>query len=93
MYKHFKALGNETRLKILKLLCAQGPLIVEEIAVRTGTLASVTSGHLKTLSSVGLVRRTRDGKFVYYDVDSECVAELSRSLARLLGWDNSSEVW
>jgi len=63
--KVFKALSDETRLRILKIL-EQRPLCVCEIQyVLKGSQPNV-SHHLKTLSDAGLVESKKDGLWVDY---------------------------
>jgi ArsR family transcriptional regulator len=61
----FKALSDETRLRILKMLEAR-PLCVCEIQhVLKGSQPNV-SHHLKTLYEAGLVDSKRDGLWISY---------------------------
>ena len=63
--KVFKALSDETRLRILKMLEAR-PLCVCEIQhVLKGSQPNV-SHHLKTLADAGLVDSKRDGLWIAY---------------------------
>ena len=65
--KLFKALSDETRLRILKMLEAR-PLCVCEIQyVLKGSQPNV-SHHLKTLSEAGLVDSKRDGLWIAYRI-------------------------
>jgi len=65
--KVFKALSDETRLRILKMLEAR-PLCVCEIQhVLKGSQPNV-SHHLKTLSEAGLVDSKRDGLWIAYRI-------------------------
>ncbi|MGE5188455.1 MAG: ArsR/SmtB family transcription factor [Gemmatimonadota bacterium] len=63
--KLFKALSDETRLRILKMLESR-PLCVCEIQyVLKGSQPNV-SHHLKTLSEAGLVESKKDGLWIAY---------------------------
>jgi ArsR family transcriptional regulator len=65
--KVFKALSDETRLRILKMLEAR-PLCVCEIQyVLKGSQPNV-SHHLKTLADAGLVDSKRDGLWIAYRI-------------------------
>ncbi len=80
----FKALADETRLKILRLLvdnelCACS--ILEEFRFTQPTL----SYHMKLLVGSGLVRASRDGAWVRYSLDEEHFSELSGYLAGFCG--------
>lgn len=64
----FAALGQETRLDLLRLLLAAGPsgLAAGEVAARLGIPASTLSFHLKALEQPGLVAATRQGRSLVY---------------------------
>ncbi len=87
MHRQFKALGDKRRLEIVKVLFVKGPQIVDIIAASTGIKASAASAHLQRLMEVGLVKRQEEGRYVVYDVDIENMNVLTRSLAKLVGWD------
>ena len=59
-----KALGEETRLRIMSLL-AHSELNVQDIAVILGQSQPRISRHLKLLDDSGLIRRIREGNWVY----------------------------
>jgi ArsR family transcriptional regulator, arsenate/arsenite/antimonite-responsive transcriptional repressor len=72
----FKALGDETRLKILRLLAGQelcACSILEEFQFTQPTL----SYHMKLLVGCGLVIATRDGAWVRYSLDGKRFHELA----------------
>lgn len=64
----FTALGQGTRLDVLKLLLAVGPsgLPAGEIATRLGVPASTLSFHLRALEEAGLVAATRQSRSLIY---------------------------
>ncbi len=69
--KRYKALGDETRLKIYRVL-EQGERCVCELMDLFEMNQSATSHNLKVLENAGLVEGRRKGKFVYYSaVDHE----------------------
>jgi len=72
------ALAHEHRLGIFRLLVRQGPsgMPAGEIAARVGISATNTSFHLKELDRAGLVRATRDGRFVRYAIHVEGMRRL-----------------
>lgn len=63
--KRFKALGDETRLKMIRLL-ESGERCVCEMIELFDLGQSTASHHLKILKNAGLIRSRREGKFVYY---------------------------
>ncbi len=66
----FKALADETRLKILWLLMNQEELCVAEIEGVLDIAQSRASRHLQTLSRAGLVTGRRDRFCVYYRISA-----------------------
>ncbi len=63
--KVFKALSDETRLRIVKLL-ENGELCVCHIVAAVDMSQSRISFHLKILKEAGLVKDRREGKWMHY---------------------------
>lgn len=63
----FKAFADETRLRILNLLC-RGELCVCEIKDVLGITQSKASRHLAYLKNTGLVKYRREGLWMYYSL-------------------------
>jgi DNA-binding transcriptional ArsR family regulator len=80
----FKALGDESRLRILRLLAA-GDLYLTEIAERMDLSKPTVSHHLAQLRAAGLVTMTEAGALTYYSLRRDRIAEAGGELARLLG--------
>jgi DNA-binding transcriptional ArsR family regulator len=78
----FKALSVETRVKIIELLKAKGPLGPKKIAELLRVTPAAVSQHLKTLRHVGLVRSERRGYWIPYEVDAgaleDCRAKITQ---------------
>jgi DNA-binding transcriptional ArsR family regulator len=72
------ALAHQHRLRIFRLLVKQGAsgLPAGEIAEKVGISATNMSFHLKELDRAGLVRATRQGRYVRYAVDVEGMRRL-----------------
>lgn len=64
----FKALSDETRLRILKLL-EHGELCVCEIVAAFGVGQPRVSFHLAALRTAGLVKDRKEGKWMHYSID------------------------
>jgi arsenate reductase len=64
----FTALGQGTRLELMRSLLAAGPsgLPAGEVAARLGVPASTLSFHLRALEAAGLVAATRHGRSLMY---------------------------
>lgn len=71
----FKALGDETRLKILTLLWFDD-LCMCEIVESLGGATSTISHHLKIMEKGKLITSKREGKFTIYRIDKERLAPL-----------------
>ena len=63
------------RLKILQALCMR-PLTVGEIVAATDATQSNVSKHLSLLASAGLIKRQKDGQFVYYAMSNPLTLRL-----------------
>ena len=69
--KIFKALGDETRLRIVKMLEVK-KMCVCEITSIIGSSMPTVSNHLKILKEAGLVEQDRSEKYMNYSIaDSE----------------------
>jgi ArsR family transcriptional regulator, arsenate/arsenite/antimonite-responsive transcriptional repressor len=64
----YKALSDETRLRIIKLL-AHGELCVCDIVASLDIIQPKISFHLGVLKEAGLVKDRRVGKWIHYRLD------------------------
>jgi len=71
----YKALADETRVKILYLL-SQQELCVCDLAFLLETTLPAISHHLRLLRTLRLVAARRDGKMVFYRLDDDHVLAL-----------------
>lgn len=76
--KVFKALSDDTRREILRLL-QQGDLSAGEIADHFPITKASISHHLSALRSAGLVQDERRGQNIYYSLNTTVFQEA-------LGW-------
>ena len=65
----FKALSVDTRIRIIRLLKAGGPLGSKKIAAALGITPAAVSQHLRALKQAGLVSGERKGYWVPYSID------------------------
>ena len=82
----FRALGDDTRLRIFSLL-TKGEFCVCEIEDTLGLSQSLVSNHLAVLRRVGLVQSRRDeedARWVFYRADLAAAALLGERLRALL---------
>jgi DNA-binding transcriptional ArsR family regulator len=80
----FKALGDASRMRILRYL-TDGDLYLTEIAARMGLSKPTVKHHLAQLRAAGLVTVTETGGLTYYSLRRDRVAEAGPDLARYLG--------
>ena len=79
-----KALADPIRREILNLL-KQGRLSAGEIGEHCpGTAASI-SRHLSVLKEADLIRDQREGKFIYYQLNTSVLEEVMLWLSQLKG--------
>ena len=66
----FKALSDETRLRIIKLL-EQGELCVCDITAALDMVQPKVSFHLSALKDAGLIKDRKQGKWVHYSLNEK----------------------
>lgn len=71
----FRLLGDPTRLALIQALMS-GERTVGELVEQVGTSQANASKQLAALSTGGVLRRRKDGVFVYYEIADESVREL-----------------
>jgi ArsR family transcriptional regulator len=69
----FRALGDETRLRILEHL-ASGERSVSDLMVLVDIGQSLMSHHLRILREAGLVLDRRDGRWIHYSIAEPALA-------------------
>src|SRR2546427_476214 len=79
-----QALGDPLRLAVLQHLMG-GPASVSELMTVVGAEQSRLSNHLAVLRERGLVRASRHGRQVLYELHDRAVARLIESLAQIGG--------
>jgi DNA-binding transcriptional ArsR family regulator len=75
--KIFKALSDETRVKIAYVLLLEGELCVCDVANIIGSSSATASHHLRLLNNLGLAKYRKEGKMVYYSLDDDHVRQLT----------------
>lgn len=79
-----RAINHKLRQQIIKLIDEQGRITVTEIYVKLRLEQSVASQHLAILRKAGFVKTERDGKFIYYTVNTARLDELNKFVEALL---------
>ena len=70
-----RALSDPVRREILNLLKG-GTLSAGEITEHFDITAAAISRHLSVLKEADLIRDTRQGKFIYYDLNTSVLEEI-----------------
>lgn len=81
----YRALGDETRLRVIGLLAEIGPLPVRELSTRVGLSQPLISWHLRILRLAGLIDTRRQGREVICRLRTAAFEELHDAEARLIG--------
>ena len=79
-----RAVNHKLRQQILKLIDEHGKMTVTELYVKLRLEQSVASQHLAILRKAGFVNTERDGKFIYYSVNTQRLEELNQFVHELL---------
>lgn len=74
--KIFKALADETRLKIAYALTIEEELCVCDVSEIIGSSTATASHHLRYLRDLSLAKSERKGKLVYYSLADHHVNKL-----------------
>jgi ArsR family transcriptional regulator len=80
--RFFKALADETRLRIFKILQAQ-EMCVCEVMVALDLTQPTASHHLGMLGNAGLVKARKEGKWVFYNIANRGLVKNMQKLALL----------
>ena len=81
----YRALGDETRLKIIGLLAEVGPLPVNALSARVGLSQPLISWHLRILRLAELIDTRRQGREVICQLRTAAFEELHEAEAHLIG--------
>ena len=86
----FAALGDETRLRIIAVLCAGGALSIAQLTSGTDITRQAVTKHLHVLADAGMVHHVKVGRERQWEFEPTQLEEARRSL-ELIGqqWDNA----
>lgn len=79
-----RALADPIRREILEML-RSGRLSAGEIAEHFPVTGASVSRHLSVLKEADLIRDTREGKFIYYELNASVLEEIMLWLSQLKG--------
>lgn len=79
-----KALSDPIRREILEML-KSGRMAAGEISEKFSVSGAAISKHLSVLREADLIRDTREGKFIYYELNTSVLEEVMLWLSGLKG--------
>ncbi len=82
-----KALSDPIRREILNLL-KKGRMSAGEISEQFPVTGASISRHLSVLKDADLIRDTREGKFIFYELNASVLEEIMLWIADLKGEEN-----
>ena len=85
-----RALADPIRREILNLL-KKGRLSAGEIVDHFDVTGASISRHLSVLNEADLIRDTREGKFIYYDLNASVLEEIMLWISDLKGANSHAE--
>ena len=88
--KTIKALSDPIRREILELLKG-ARLSAGDIAEKFSVSAPAVSKHLAILKESDLIRDTREGKFIFYELNTSVLEEVMLWMSSLRGDKNHQE--
>ncbi len=83
-----KALSDSTRREILNML-KKGRMSAGEIVERFPVTGASVSRHLSVLKEADLIRDTREGKFIFYELNASVLEEIMLWISDLKGEDEN----
>ncbi len=78
-----RAVNHKLRQRIIDLLEENDSMTVTDIYIKLRLEQSVASQHLAILRRAGVVTTDRQGKFIYYRIDRDRLAQISRLVEEL----------
>jgi DNA-binding transcriptional ArsR family regulator len=81
----YRALGDETRLRMIGLLAEVGPMPVNRLSREVGMSQPLISWHLRILRLASIVDTERQGRTVICRLRTDAFEELHDAEARLIG--------
>lgn len=86
--KTMKALADPVRREILNHL-KQGRLSAGDIVAKFDITGAAISRHLSILKEADLIRDSREGKYIYYDLNASVLEEILMWISTLKGDKNA----
>ena len=85
MAEVFKALGDPTRLRIIRMLASgmENSLCVADLAQRLGITQPAVSQHIKVLKNLSILEPNREGFRVFYNINTDVLADYKTMIDEL----------
>lgn len=80
----FKGLGHPTRKSILKTLCTEGEMAMQDLAAFHPLTLGAVSQHLEIMRDVGFLKFRKHSPFLIYDLEEENFKEFCESCFQFL---------
>jgi DNA-binding transcriptional ArsR family regulator len=88
----FAALGDETRLRLIAVLCVGGAVSIAQLTSGTDITRQAVTKHLQVLANAGLVRDVKVGRERLWEFEPAQLDEARRSLEMIAQqWDRALE--
>lgn len=87
LHKTLRALADPIRRDILSML-KKGRMSAGEITDRFSVTSASISRHLSVLKEADLIRDTREGKFIFYEINTSVLEEIMLWITELKGVHN-----
>ncbi len=88
--KTMRALADPIRREILNML-KLGRMSAGDITERFDVTGASVSRHLSVLKDADLIRDTREGKFIYYELNASVLEEIMLWISGLKGDNDNAE--
>ena len=80
----YRALGDETRLRVIAILAEAGPMPVGQLSVRVALSQPLISWHLRILRLAGVIETRKQGRETLCGLRTAAFEELHELEARLI---------
>jgi DNA-binding transcriptional ArsR family regulator len=88
----FAALGDETRVKLIAVLCVGGAMSIAQLTAGTELTRQAVTKHLTVLQQAGLVKDAKVGRERLWEFEPAQLDEARRSLEMIAAqWDGALE--
>ena len=79
-----RAINHKLRQQMLRLIDEHGKMTVTQLYLKLRLEQSVASQHLAILRKAALVKTVRNGKFIYYSINTKRLEEINEFVNNLL---------